>query len=241
MINCDCSRSVLLRRLAILAIAATLPACSREKKGVTVAPAGVTEREAVELSEEASESAVPTDSEGFRLLRLRDFDQFSARPDTWREEQDLIVTTGQPKGYIYSKHSYQNFTWRAEFRFPPQADASKADQSNTGFMLCLQEPHKVWPRSLEVQGKWVEMAQIKSNGGVPTLMIKDDQPAREAVRKPVGEWNSIEIIVKDGAVSSLLNGKPICTAEPGELKDGRIGLQAELFPVEFRNVKIRED
>jgi hypothetical protein len=241
MFSSHCSRCVLFRALALVVIAATLPACSRENKNVTVAPAGVTEKEAVELSEEASESAVPTDSEGFRPLRLRDFDQFAAKPDSWREEQDMIVTTGQPKGYIYSKRSYQNFTWRAEFRFPPQQDASKADQSNTGFMLCIQEPHKVWPRSLEVQGKWVEMAQIKSNGGVPALMIKDDQAAREAARKPVGEWNVIEITVKDGAVSSVLNGKPICAAEAGELKDGRIGLQAELFPVEFRNVKIRED
>src|SRR5436190_9686947 len=213
MINSHCSRCVLFRALALVAIATILPACSRENKNVAAAPAGVTEKEAVELSEEASESAVPTDSEGFRPLRLRDFDQFSAKPDTWREEQDMIVTTGQPKGYMYSKRSYQNFTWRAEFRFPPQQDASKADQSNTGFMLCIQEPHKVWPRSLEVQGKWVEMAQIKSNGGVPALMIKDDQAAREAARKPVGEWNAIEITVKDGAVSAILNGKPICTAE----------------------------
>jgi hypothetical protein len=39
----------------------------------------------------------------------------------------------------------------------------------------------------------------------------------------------------------VLNGKAICIAEPGELKAGRIGVQAELFPVEFRNVKIREE
>jgi hypothetical protein len=108
-------------------------------------------------------------------------------------------------------------------------------------MLCIQEPHKTWPRSLEVQGKWVEMGQIKSNGGVPDVTRNDDQSAREAARKPVGEWNAIEITVKDGAVTSLLNGKQICTAEPGELTSGRIGLQAELFPVEFRNVKIREE
>lgn len=234
-------RPVLSRSLTLLAIVAGLPACSRDKKIAEPAPAGVTEAEAVELATEASDSAVPTDSEGFRPLRLRDFEQFSAKPNTWREESDMIATTGTPKGYIYSKRSYQNFTWRAEFRFPPQEDASKADQSNTGFMLCIQEPHKTWPRSLEVQGKWIEMGQIKSNGGVPDVKRNDDQAAREAARKPVGEWNAIEITVKDGAVSSVLNGKAICTAESSELKDGRIGLQAELFPVEFRNVKIRED
>jgi hypothetical protein len=235
------SRLILHRGLALVAILAALPGCSRDSKTATVAPAGVTDAEAVELATEASESAVPTDSEGFRPLRLRDFEQFAAKANTWREESDIIATTGEPKGYIYSRRSYQNFTWRAEFRFVPAEDMSKADQSNTGFMLCIQEPHKTWPRSLEVQGKWIEMGQIKSNGGVPDVTRKDDQGAREAARKPVGEWNGIEITVKDGAVSSVLNGRPICTAEAGELKSGRIGLQAELFPVEFRNVKIREE
>jgi hypothetical protein len=241
MITTHSSRRVVFRGFAILAIAVALPACSRDKKVAEPVSAGVTEAEAVELATEASDSAVPTDSEGFRPLRLRDFEQFAAKPNTWREESDMIATNGQPKGYIYSKRSYQNVTWRAEFRFIPSEDTSKADQSNTGFMLCIQEPHKTWPKSLEVQGKWIEMGQIKSNGGVPDVTRKDDQAAREAARRPVGEWNAIEITVKDGAVSSVLNGKPICTAEAGELKDGRIGLQAELFPVEFRNVKIRED
>jgi hypothetical protein len=227
--------------LAVLAISFALPSCSRNDKNVALAPSGITEDEAVELAAEASDSAVPTDSEGFRPLRLRDFEPFSAQQNTWREDHGMIATTGTPKGYMYSRRTFQNFTWRAEFRFVPSEDASKHDQSNTGFMLCIQEPHKVWPRSLEVQGKWIEMGQIKSNGGVPALTINDDQAAREAARKPVGEWNAIEITVKDGTVSSLLNGKAICLAEPGELKAGRIGLQAELFPVEFRNVRIREE
>jgi len=241
MMFSHCPRLVLFRGLALLAIAVGLPACSRGTKPAEPVPSSVTDAEAVELATEASDSAVPTDSEGFRPLRLRDFEQFAAQPNTWREEPDMIATTGTPKGYIYSRRSYQNFTWRAEFRFIPSEDTSKADQSNTGFMLCIQEPHKTWPRSLEVQGKWVEMANIKSNGGVPALKINDVQAAREQARKPVGEWNAVEITIKDGAVSAILNGKVICTADAGELKAGRIGLQAELYPVEFRNVKIREE
>jgi hypothetical protein len=201
----------------------------------------VSDTDAIEMARAASDTAVAPDSEGFIPLRLADFEQFASRPDTWREEGGMLSTTGQPKGYLFSRRSYRNFTWRAEFRFPPQEDASKAEQSNTGFMLCIQEPHKVWPRSLEVQGKWIEMGQIKSNGGVPDVKRNDDQAARESARKAVGEWNAIEITVKDGTVSSLLNGIAICVSEPGEVTEGRIGLQAELFPVEFRRVRVRTD
>jgi len=235
------SRCKLVRGLALVAIATGVHGCSKNEGHVALAPVGLSEEQALELAAEASASAVPADREGFRPLHLRDFQMFPAEPDSWRDERGMILTTGKPKGYIYSRRSYANFTWRAEFRFVPQEDAAKADQSNTGFMLCIQEPHKVWPRSLEVQGKFVEMGQIKSNGGVPALTINDDQASREKARKPVGEWNTVEITVKNGAVSSVLNGQAICFSEPGEVKDGRIGLQAENFPVEFRNLRLRED
>ncbi len=227
--------------LVFTSSALLLGGCSGKPEPVVVPPTSVSSEEAAEAAAEASQSAVLPDSEGFRPLRLRDFDAFAAGPDTWREEGGLLTTTGKPKGYIYSRRSYRNFTWRGEFRFPPQGDPDQADQSNTGFMLAIQEPHKVWPRSLEVQGKWVEMAHIKSNGGVAPLMVNDDQASREAARKPVGDWNAIEVTVREGTVSSVLNGQAICVSEPGEVLEGRIGLQAENFPVEFRNLRIREE
>ena len=215
--------------------------CERPAAPTKVASTGISEADALAAAKEASESAVPLDSEGYRPLRLRDFEPFPADATTWSEADGLLKTTGKPKGYLSSKRSYRNFTWRADFRFVPDADVQKHPDSNTGFMLCIQEPHKVWPRSLEVQGKFIEMGQIKSNGGVPALTINDDQASREKARKPVGEWNEIEITCKDGTVSSMLNGQAICISEPGELLEGKIGVQAENFPVEFRKLRIRED
>jgi hypothetical protein len=198
-------------------------------------------------SNESKAAPSATDSfqveDGFTALGLVDFESFQGEATTWREENGMIITTGKPKGYVHSARPFGNFTWRGEFRFVPvegETDPKKSEQSNTGFMLCIQEPHKVWPRSLEVQGKFVELAQIKSNGGVPALVIMDDPAARESARKPVGEWNAVEIVCREGAVSATLNGTLICRSEPGELKEGRIGLQAENFAVEFRRLRIRE-
>jgi hypothetical protein len=189
-------------------------------------------------------AAAPKATGEFVPLTLADFDRFPADADGWSAADGLLRTTGQPKGYIYSKQSYRNFTWRGEYRFLPaaeEADQVQLAQSNTGFMLCIEPPHKTWPRSLEVQGKHVEMAQIKSNGGVAALTITDDPTARESARKPVGEWNQLEIVVRDGAVTATLNGREVCRSAPGELTSGAIGLQAESFPVEFRGLAIREE
>ncbi len=86
------------------------------------------------------------------------------------------------------------------------------------------------------------MGQVKSNARDLSVQVSlDDEAAREEARNPVGEWNSIEITSKDGAVTASLNGTKISACEPGELKSGRIGLQAEDYAVEFRNLRIRED
>ena len=190
-------------------------------------------------------TAPPTDVEdGFTLLRLADFEAFAGEADTWQDGSGVLVCSGKPKGYVYSRRPYGNFTLRCDYRFAaPAADADpeKTALANTGFMVHIQEPHKVWPRSLEVQGRWDQMGSIKSNGGVPDLVIHDDPAARETARRPVGEWNSVEIVSRDGTLTASLNGQPICRSEAGELTEGLIGLQSELFEVSFRNLRIRED
>lgn len=199
----------------------------------------------------AKPQAVTTDTtdeyqpeEGFTLLTLDDFDAFMADDDTWRVEDGELITTGNPKGYIYSKQPYRNFTWRVDYQLHPkpgETDEQRKAAANTGFMIHIQDEHSIWPRSLEVQGKHVEMCSIKSNGGVPELTIKDNPAARKSARQPLTEWNSVEIVSKDGALTSLLNGTKICESEAGELTEGRIGLQAEGFEVHFRRMRIREN
>ena len=196
---------------------------------------------AVAVSESAS--AVP-DADGFLKLKLADFVAFAAQPETWKEEGDDLICSGKPKGYLYSKKSYRNFTWRAEYRFIPtegETDPEKLAASNSGFMLHIQEPHKVWPRSYEAQGKHLEMCTLKANGGAATLTIQDDAAARETARRPVGEWNQVEIQSKKGKLTTRLNGTLICESEPSELTSGVIGLQSENYPVRFRKLLIREE
>ena len=160
--------------------------------------------------------------DGFRVLRLGDFEQFSAADDTWREEGGSIICRGQPKGYIHTREVYRNFTLRGSYRFVPADDAEPEEivSSNTGFMIHINEPHSIWPRSLEVQGKWSEMCFIKSNGGVPDLTVEDDPDARGNARLAPVVWNDVEIISRDGTLESYLNGTLICRSEAGELSEG---------------------
>jgi len=184
---------------------------------------------------------VPAEPDFERLI-LSDFTAFQADDGTWTSEGGMLICSGVPKGYLYSKKIFENLTLRGEFQFVLTEEQMKqVEKANTGIMLAIQEPHRIWPVSLEVQGRYDLMGSINANGGIPPLMVSDAPDVRERVRLPADQWNSLEITVKDGAVTSRLNGEIVCTSQPTDLKSGPIGLQAEGYVVRFRNLRIRRD
>lgn len=192
----------------------------------------------------ASEPAEPFAlEEGFAPLTLSDFQAFGAEDDTWRLENDAIVCTGKPRGYLYSNASHQNFTWRLEYRFerPKSLKDEAKFKGNTGFLVYISGEHKLWPVCLEVQGKHVQMGAIKENGGAAAVTVQDDEAARQEARRPVGEWNRLEIVSRDGALTVRVNDRLISTSQPAFLSEGKIGIQAEDHPFAVRRMRIRDE
>lgn len=201
---------------------------------------GCSDRDAA--NEAGNEAATETPTAVWQQLSLADFQTFQGEADTWSTENGVIICSGLPRGYIYSKEVFDDFIWEAEYMLVAaegETDPDRLAATNSGFMIHIQEPHKVWPVSLEVQGKFVEMCSIKANGGAAELTIADNADARVSARHAIGEWNHVQITSRDGALEARLNGELICTSEPGELKSGRIGLQSEGFEVHFRNLRIQ--
>jgi len=231
------SKRRILRIAVYVGLAASCAGCpsAAPKPATSDAGAAVTD-----LSDLEHDNFTP--ETGYRLLTLADFEHFPADAQTWSEIGKTIVCSGQPKGYAYTRESFENFTLRCEFRFVPTGeppDAAAADKFNTGFMIHIQEPHKVWPVSLEVQGRFDQIAWIKGNGGAAATDVTDDVVARTAARLPVGQWNALEIVSREGAMSSKLNGMFISTCKPSGLTSGLLGLQAEGFEVHFKHPRVR--
>lgn len=210
---------------------------------VETAPPNATGKPAVAVTK-ASPPEKPFQLEdGFELLKLADFDAFGAEADTWSAADEGLKCSGKPRGYLYSKQPYQNFTLRLEYRFP-RPDTLKDEtkfKGNTGFLVYITGEHKLWPVCLEVQGKHVQMAAIKENGGAQPVTATDDDAARQKARQPVGQWNRLEVVSRDGALTVALNDTPISTCEPDFLSEGPIGIQAEDHPFEVRRIRIRRD
>ncbi|MCH9656489.1 MAG: DUF1080 domain-containing protein [Planctomycetes bacterium] len=229
--------------LMLISLTSLLWGCSDSVPTDTQKEKPLREVSAIDLPEKTIESLFKVEN-GFTLLSLDDFNEFQGKSKkpvdgpTWTEKSDIISCTGNPRGYLYSKKIHGNFSLRLEYRFPESSE--KKENPNTGILIYITGENRIWPRCLEVQGKFEEMAHIKSNSKDVTLEVTDNQAARETARRPLGEWNTIEVISKDGMLTSVLNGTKIASCKPSELTEGFFGIQSEGDAVEFRNIRVQK-
>jgi mono/diheme cytochrome c family protein len=160
---------------------------------------------------------------------------------TFKVEEGAILNTGSPHGYMYPLKKFWNFTLRLQYRFDPYPGMESDDDlfTNTGYLLFITQ-HDVWPRTLEVQGKNDFEMSLAMGANESTFTF--DDAARIRARKPVGQWNSIEIVSKDGQLWTYLNGTLITHVTKHPFTEaGYIGFQVESGPVHWRNIRIKAD
>jgi hypothetical protein len=161
---------------------------------------------------------------------------------TWTVDGNVIKCSGKPAGYFATSQSYKNYSFRFDFKYPRPAGLEDDNkfEGNSGYLIHITGEHKIWPKSIEVQGQNKSAGTIFAISGAKAVKAKDDSAARKKALKPVGEWNSIEIISKDGALTAILNGTKVCESEPGDVTEGPIGFQSEGAEIHFRNLRIKE-
>jgi hypothetical protein len=157
---------------------------------------------------------------------------------TWSVTNGVIHCTGKPIGYLRSTQTYSNYFLTVVWRFVKVAP--KAD--NTGILVHIQSPDKVWPQCVQVQGKHLRQgdlfvmagAECKEHKGkdanTPVSFLDD------SAENPVGEWNKAETICTKGKVVSFINGKFMNEISECTINSGYIGIQSEGGDIEIRSI-----
>jgi len=155
-------------------------------------------------------------------------------PSTVFSVKDGVVhIKGDPFGYMRTKDVYSEYTLHVEWRYPGEA-------SNSGVFIHAQLPDTIWLKCFECQlksgnaGDFVcmngaKMNEMKNNSRVVTKMGASSE-------KPVGEWNSMEVICKSNTIEVIVNGTLQNKATGISDTNGHICLQSEGKDIEFRNV-----
>jgi len=145
----------------------------------------------------------------------------------------VVHIKGDPFGYMRTKDVYSEYTLHVEWRYPGEA-------SNSGVFIHAQLPDTIWLKCFECQlksgsaGDFVcmngaKMNEMKNNSRVVAKMAASSE-------KPVGEWNSMEVICKSNTIEVIVNGTLQNKATGISDTKGHICLQSEGKDIEFRNV-----
>lgn len=188
--------------------------------------------------------------------------------------KDAAADSKQPFGYLSTVREYSDYDLRLEYRwgakrFAPRTQAPR----DSGILYHVVGEDRVWPRSVECQiweGDVGDTYAVYTRVTAPVDPATKEHPvylprAAGGVLHAVGSatdigrvgrsvmsehdgWNSVEVAVRNGTATHVVNGRTVnevadMEAPAGEawapLRRGRIALQLEGAEVLFRKIEIR--
>ncbi len=201
---------------------------------------------AIVLAEDTS----PAKEEGFvKLFDGKTLEGWQGAVDGYEVEDGAIVSKPKSGGNLYTKDEYGDFDLKFEFKLTPGA--------NNGIGIRTPLNVNAAYNGMEIQvlddtaAQYAKLHPYQYHGSIYGVV-----PAKRGHLKPVGEWNSEEIICKGKQVTVILNGETIVDADiekastpktidgnahPGLKREkGYIGFCGHGSRVEFRNLRVKE-
>jgi len=171
------------------------------------------------------------DFTGWKFQMSKDADP----ANTWSIVDGMIHCVGKPNGFIRTVQPYSNFKVTTEWRF--------VKPGNTGMMVFMQEPDAVWPRCVECQGMHDHQGDFWIWGGVkftktPDMVLQNNGVIMQkaSAEKPVGEWNTYQVVCEGNSVEIIVNGQSMNKITGCDMSTGYIGLQSEGAELDIRSI-----
>lgn len=161
--------------------------------------------------------------------------------ETWSVDGGIMRCEGKPTGYIFTDKNYGNYQLDLEWRWVPGRESG-----NSGLLIHMTPETKMigpWPKSLEVQLQsghagdfWIIGEDITTPDMKQRRRGRNIRNLTDVSEKKHGQWNHMRVIARDGNVIVYVNGDLVNLGSKGTVVKGRIALQSEGSPIEFRRV-----
>lgn len=166
-------------------------------------------------------------------------------------EEGIIAADPESEGSgnLYTEREFSDFIFRFQFKLTPDAN------NGLGIRTPLEGNAAYVGMELQILDNSAEMYRnlrpYQYHGSIYGVV-----PARRGFQRPVGEWNTQEVIADGSHIKVILNGVVIVDADiieagtpetmdgrdhPGlERRSGHIGFLGHGYRVEFRNIWVKE-
>ena len=165
----------------------------------------------------------------------------------YQVQDGVLFCTKEDGGNLYTEKEYANFVLRFEFKLEPN--------SNNGVGIRAPREGDAAYQGIELQvlddsgSDYQALQPYQYHGSVYGVVA-----AKRGAQKPVGEWNTQEVVVDGRHIKVTLNDKVIVDTNLDDVKDpavlkahpglartkGHIGFLGHGTRVEFRNIRIKE-
>ena len=157
------------------------------------------------------------------------FELVGLHPETIKVVDGEVRLTGKPNGYFATKGRYKDYVLQFEVMYE-RPEGLKDDgkfNGNSGLLVNIDGPAKVWPKCIEFQLANSDIGAILDVSRRQVQGSSYDKKASKGATKPVGEWNAVEVISKDGTTTCTLNGVEVSKGTDFNPAEGQIGWQSE--------------
>lgn len=163
--------------------------------------------------------------------------------------EGMIRMYGDNIGYLMTNASYENFELSLEFRWNMDEKYKRdTGKKNSGVMYNIPSdaPDHIWPQGIQFQikenstGDFVFLDNIKAkvNGIFIDAGASVVSPKFDSNENPYGQWNKILILSYNGKCTQYLNGKLVNECIEASSNEGKISLNYEGSPIDFKNIKL---
>ena len=127
-----------------------------------------------------------------------------------------------------------DFIVHAEWRF---RKLEGEPRYNSGVFVRNSKDAVIWHQGQTGAGGGYLFGNTPVAGVVKRVSLREKMTENRV--KPAGEWNIYEIRCDGRTIALWVNGAVVSEFTECEVPKGYLGLEAEGFPIEFRNVKVK--
>jgi hypothetical protein len=161
-----------------------------------------------------------------------------ASPWVVDRDRGLLVCKGNEAGHEWLRYDrpLRDGVFHVEWRFVPVAGKTGY---NSGIYARNGADAAIWHQAQtgDASGGFLFGESRTADGQKTRLNLSKAVTDRRV--KPAGEWNTFELAAKGKELSLWVNGAVVCRWDDCQVPSGHIGLEAEGYLIEFRNLKFK--
>lgn len=166
--------------------------------------------------------------------RLNPASQWSLDPKTGH----LVCSGDGGHEWLRYDRELGDSIFHVEWRFVPITDAARKKNYNSGVYTRNSADATIWHQAQtgNASGGYL-FGDTLVDGKLQRVNLA--KSVKEQRVKPAGEWNVYELTSQGRDVTLWVNGAVTCAWHDCEVPQGYVGVEAEGYRIEFRNLKVK--